>query len=125
MGHADSHLAVFAAEAETDGGLSNTSRWDEAAEAVAMASAYGVRVHLCVINFDTDELGTLLGSSSARARLIEELEDENAWIPIIAPKGATSWTLDQIRAFFDDGVEPVRGTHQSFHHRLHLDHNHH
>ncbi len=68
-----SHLAIFAAEATPSGGLLDTDRWDLAAEAVAMADPYGVEVHLCVLNFDRTELGTLLGSAQARGDLIDEL----------------------------------------------------
>ena len=71
-----SHVAIFAAEATTSGGLTSTSRWDIASDAVSMSKPYGVKVHLCVINFSTSELGTLLGSSSARASLIADLR---AW----------------------------------------------
>ena len=58
-------------------------------------------------------------------QLIAELEEENAWvlmyelnashvtqlafcrqIPLMAPKEATTWTLSQIEAFFDDGTIP-------------------
>ena len=68
-----SHLAVFAAAAETDGSLSLTERFDIAPDAVALAAPYGVRVHLTVTNFDRDELRTLLGSASARTQLVSEL----------------------------------------------------
>jgi MYXO-CTERM domain-containing protein len=68
-----SHLAVFAATAETDGSLTNTSYWDQAADAVAMAQAYGVKVHLCVLNFDRDELDDLLNDPVARSTLVSNL----------------------------------------------------
>ncbi len=67
------HLAIFNAEASSTGTLSNTSRWDIADEALALAAPYGVRVHLCVTNFDTDSLRILLGSSTYRQALIDEL----------------------------------------------------
>ena len=69
-----SHLAVFQADAETDGSLTNTSRWSEADLAVTMAAPYGVRVHLCVTNFSPSELEQLLGSTSARATLVANLK---------------------------------------------------
>ena len=72
-----SDIALFAAEVETDGSLTLTSRWDQAAEAVALAEPYGVRVHLCALNFNTTELETLLGDASARANLIAEL---SSWV---------------------------------------------
>ncbi len=73
-----SHLAIFAAEATTAGGLEDTDRWDIAADAVAMAAPYGVEVHLVVLNFDTEELRTLLGDGQARSDLVAELADRKA-----------------------------------------------
>ena len=70
-----SHIALFAAEVQPDGSLTSTSRWDEAATAVALAEPYGVHVHLCVINFSSSEIATIVGSASARARLISELQE--------------------------------------------------
>ena len=67
------HLALFSAGATSTGGLTETERWDQAATAVAMAAPYGVRVHLCVTNFDPTSLGTLLGNPTHRAALIAEL----------------------------------------------------
>jgi len=66
-------LALFAAEAGADGSLTLTDRWDDAATAVAMAEPYGVRVHLCVIQFDSDTLDALLSSPQARTKLITNL----------------------------------------------------
>ncbi|MBT3224235.1 MAG: hypothetical protein HN348_34640, partial [Proteobacteria bacterium] len=63
------------ANANTSGGLDSTSRWDEAESAVTIASAYDVKVHLCVTNFDSDELDTILSSSTIRNKLISELKD--------------------------------------------------
>lgn len=71
-----SHLALFAASADASGNLSGTSNWDDAATAVAMAAPYGVRVHLCVTNFDPDSIGAFLASESARATLIATLRRE-------------------------------------------------
>jgi spore germination protein YaaH len=68
-----SHLAIFSADAASDGSLVNTSRFDRAVDAVAIAEAYGVRVHLCVTNFDSGSLSTLLGSATNRQRLIDGL----------------------------------------------------
>ena len=68
-----SDLAVFSADVDTAGNLSNTGRWDQAATAVAMAQPYGVRVHLVVTNFSSGELQTLLSSPSARSNLISQL----------------------------------------------------
>jgi spore germination protein YaaH len=70
-----SHLALFAAEVDSSGNLSHTDRWDDAADAVAIAQEYGVKVHLCVINFDTSSMSTLLGSTTARNHLIDQLAD--------------------------------------------------
>ncbi len=68
-----SHIAIFAAESDSNGDLSGTSRWDDTALAVQLAEPYGVRVHLCVTNFSTNSLDTFLGDSSARADLIADL----------------------------------------------------
>lgn len=68
-----SHLAVFSANVDTAGNLSSTNNWDQAAAAVAMGAPYGVEVHLCITNFVTSELETLLGSPTARANLIANL----------------------------------------------------
>lgn len=73
-----SDLALFAASTDATGKLSGTSNWDLAEDAVAMAAPYGVRVHLCVTNFDSDELATLLGDATARQRLIDALASEVA-----------------------------------------------
>lgn len=82
--HALSHIALFAAEVDTDGDLSFTSRWDEAQAAVALAEPYGVDVHLCVINFDTSELETLLGDPGARSNLITNLQ---SWVTQVGAHG--------------------------------------
>lgn len=71
------HLAIFSANATPTGGLTHTSRWDDVGTALTLAQPYGVRVHLCVTNFNTDELSTLLGSATYRNALIDELE---AWV---------------------------------------------
>jgi hypothetical protein len=83
-----SHIAIFAAGAETDGSLSSTSRWDEVDTAVAMAAPYGVKVHLCVTNFSTSGLETLLGSTTARQNLIDNLVE---WV---ADTGADGVNID-------------------------------
>src|SRR5690606_33446503 len=51
-----SHLAIFTAEATPAGALTNTSRWSLTEDALEIAALYGVRVHLCVTNFEPDEL---------------------------------------------------------------------
>ncbi len=68
-----SHLAIFDAHVTPTGALEHTSRWAIASEAVEIAALYGVRVHLCITNFDTGELETLLGSPAARQDLIDAL----------------------------------------------------
>lgn len=83
-----SHIALFAAEASSSGTLSGTSRWDDAAAAVAMAEPYGVKVHLCVTNFSPSELDTLLSSATARNNLISELQ---GWV---ASTGAHGVNID-------------------------------
>lgn len=71
-----SDIALFSADVASDGSLSNTSRWGDVAAARATADPYGVRVHLCITNFDRESLRTLLGSSTARAALISRLGSE-------------------------------------------------
>lgn len=67
-------LAVFSVSADADGSLSELSRWTgRAADAVRLGHAAGVRVHLCVTQFDRDTLGALLGSATARTRLVSEI----------------------------------------------------
>ena len=70
------------------GTLSSTSRWDDVPTAVALAEPYGVRVHLCVTNFDPDSLSVLLGSETARATLIDQLQ---SWV---ANTGAHGVNID-------------------------------
>jgi len=72
------HIAIFNAEAEPDGSLSSTDRWDDAADAVAIAGSYGVDVHLCVTNFDTTELDQLLNDPVARTTLVNNLAAHQA-----------------------------------------------
>jgi MYXO-CTERM domain-containing protein len=69
-------LALFAATATPDGRLVQTSRWGDVSAALRRAEPYGIRVHLTVINFDTSELRTLLGSKAARDALIAGLRAE-------------------------------------------------
>lgn len=70
------HVALFTARAEPDGRLTNTSRWGDIDGALARARPHGIKVHLTVANFDTAELRALLGSATARARLIDALAAE-------------------------------------------------
>lgn len=72
-----SHIAIFQADVGTNGSLSNTSRLSQTAAAVAMGAPYGVRVHICVTNFNSTELATLLSSASARATLVANLK---SWV---------------------------------------------
>ncbi len=67
-----SHLAIFNANVDSDGDLSDTYRWDEAARAVELGEPYGVKVHLCITNFSTSSLEALLGDAEA----LENLEDQ-------------------------------------------------
>ncbi|MEZ4239787.1 MAG: glycosyl hydrolase family 18 protein [Myxococcota bacterium] len=71
-------LAIFSAGANSDGTLYDTWKWDLADDAVIMAAPYGVRVHLCVTNFDPTSLQTLLSSTTNRNELIAELVDWQA-----------------------------------------------
>ena len=66
---------IICGECPTDGSLSQTKRWGDIAKALTYAKTYSVRVHLTVVNFDTEELRTLLGDETARSRLIQTLKD--------------------------------------------------
>ena len=59
-----SDIALFSAGTDASGRLTGTSNWDLAEDTVRLAAPYGVRVHLCVTNFDTGELATLLGDAA-------------------------------------------------------------
>lgn len=52
---------------------------------------------------------------AAKQSLIEELEDEYAWVPVVAPVGAVAWSESEIRAFFDDGTLPSSPSTQTTH----------
>jgi len=70
-----SHVAIFDVGLESDGSLSNTSRWTSiAADAVARARPYGVRIHLTVTSFSDTVMDSVLPSPSRRAKAITELE---------------------------------------------------
>ena len=77
-------IAIFSAGATSTGELTDTSRWDIADEAVLMAAPYGVRVHLCITNFDPSSLETLLSSATYRDDLIDELVD---WVAATGAHG--------------------------------------
>lgn len=69
------HLAIFAASVDSDGDLGSVDNWtDRAGRDVPLAHAYGVKVHLTVINFDTDSMSALLGSTSARANAVSQIQ---------------------------------------------------
>jgi uncharacterized protein (TIGR03382 family) len=79
-------LAVFSVSADADGSLSDLSNWTgRAADAVRLGHAAGVRVHLCVTQFDRDTLDSILGSATSRERLVTQV-------------------AQQIRAYGADGV---------------------
>ncbi len=68
------HLAIFNVDLESDGSLSDTSRWTSvAADAVALGDTHGVRVHLCVTSFDSDVMSAVLASESRRAAAVAAL----------------------------------------------------
>lgn len=81
-------IAVFSANVDTAGNLSSTGNWSQAGDAVLMAQPYGVRVHLCVTNFSSSQLETLLGSAAAKSNLISQLE---TWV---ASTGAHGVNID-------------------------------
>jgi uncharacterized protein (TIGR03382 family) len=68
------HLAIFNVSLNSDGTLSDTSRWTSvAAEAVALGRETGVKVHVCITSFDSDEMSAVLASADRRATTIEAL----------------------------------------------------
>ena len=70
------HVAIFDVELNSDGTLGQTSRWhDNAADAVALAAPYGVKVHLCITSFSDSTMSSVLSSASKRADVINELAD--------------------------------------------------
>ena len=68
-----SHIAIFQASVSSNGSLSGTSYWSDADLAVSLGAPYGVKVHLCVTNFDSSEISSILGSSANRSNLITQL----------------------------------------------------
>ena len=68
------HIAYFDAEITSNGSLSNTQRWANAAQdLVPRAHAAGVSVHLCVTAFSDSIINSVLSSSSRRATLISDI----------------------------------------------------
>ncbi len=72
------HLALFSVAANPDGSLGATGNWDAAGDAIAMGQPYGVRIHLCITQFDDGSIASILASSANRNRLIDELVAEVA-----------------------------------------------
>lgn len=81
-------LALFSAEAGADGTLSDTRRWDDAATATAMATPYGVRIHLCVTQFDGPTLTALLSDATRRAALVDRIAQA------VSARGADGVNID-------------------------------
>lgn len=70
------HLAVFSVGINSDGTVYDTWKWtDVATEAVSLGHAHGVEIELCVTNFDSDSMSTLLASASNRATAVDQLGD--------------------------------------------------
>lgn len=72
------HLALFSVAANSDGTLGGTANWDAAGDALAMAAPYDVHVHLCITQFDSSSIASIVSSPTRRASLIEALVDEVA-----------------------------------------------
>ena len=66
-------VALFSATATATGELADIERWGQLETAVALANRHGVRLHLCVTNFSSTDLATLLGQPENRGRLVSEL----------------------------------------------------
>ncbi len=69
-----SHIALFCADVDSSGNVTGTSRWGDIAAIKERADAYGVRVHLTVINFSTSSISAFLNSATARQKLIDALQ---------------------------------------------------
>jgi len=68
------HVAIFNVDMNSDGSVSSTSYWtSNAAEAMALAEPYGVKVHLTLTCFDDNVMAAVLPSASRRATLVETL----------------------------------------------------
>lgn len=68
------HVALFDVTLQADGTLGTTQHWtDHAAEAMALAAPYGVRVHLCVTSFSNSVMGAVLPSPARRATAVAAL----------------------------------------------------
>jgi MYXO-CTERM domain-containing protein len=70
------HLALFSVGANADGSLGSTGNWDQAGDALAMAAPYGVKIHLCITQFNPDYIDGILSSATNRNRLIDALVAE-------------------------------------------------
>src|SRR5688572_5928598 len=68
-----SDIAIFSVGVNANGTLGSTANWDIADDAVAMAAPYGVKVHLCVTQFDPGTIESILASATNRATLIDAL----------------------------------------------------
>lgn len=71
-------LAMFSVEASAAGNLGSKTHWNATPDALALAAPYDVEIDLCVTQFDTATLRTLLGSATARANLISQIKAEMA-----------------------------------------------
>ncbi len=68
------HLAVFSSGVDASGQLDASAFSDaEVAGLVTRGRSEGVRMHLCVTQFDDDTLDALLSSRTARARLVADV----------------------------------------------------
>lgn len=70
------HVAVFNVGLNSDGTLSDTSRWTAVAtDLVPLAHSHGVKVHLCMTSFSDTETNAVLSSPSRRATAIAALAE--------------------------------------------------
>ena len=68
------HIAIFSVGMTSDGNLTNESRWTgRAEEAVRLGREHGVKVHLCVTNFNDAQQFSVLSDPGKRAAVIERL----------------------------------------------------
>jgi hypothetical protein len=72
------HLALFSVGANSDGSLGPTGNWAAAGDALALGAPYGVKIHLCITQFEPSYIASIISSPSNRAALIDALADQVA-----------------------------------------------
>ena len=82
-------VAIFSVTLNSDGSLSDEAFWTaNAADAVALARPYGVKVHLCVTSFSDATMNSVLSSSTKRRKAVDRLAQ------LVADYGADGVNVD-------------------------------